>query len=183
MCKKLDTMVNPFTVNDFVVSVSKRSGKSYVKTNEKGEDGKPIMIQHSFLQETEPYTRFYINAAHRQIMANLSASAKCLLLWMIYEVESGKDWCWFNRNTFIKDHGYSDDRTYRNAVEDLMRCGIITMVGMGLKDVFWINPRFFFRGDRKSKYKNNIKIIYDEENNRVGEPEEKYGESKESDTK
>lgn len=171
---KLDASVNPFTVNEFVVNVRKRTGSGYIRSG-KDDKGKDIMIQSMYLSEAEEFAKIYINSAHRQIMAGLSSAARCLLVWLIYELESGKDWIWVNRNRFVKEHGYSDDRTYRNAVEDLMRYGIIAMVGGGMNDVFWINPRFFFFGDRKMKYKKYIKVVRDEDNNKVAEPTETYG--------
>lgn len=106
--------------------------------------------------EAISYTKLYITSDRRKIIAALSPAAKELYLWIMFEVESGEDALWINRERFMVENSTSLN-TYKKAIEELIRC--ILLAYTVIKDVYWINPDFFFKGDRIKKYPTKTKLI------------------------
>lgn len=106
--------------------------------------------------EATPYSKIYITAERRKLVASLSASAKELYLWLMYEVNVSEDALWINRDRFMEENKTSLN-TYKKSVEELVRYAFIAYTV--IKDVYWINPDFFFRGDRITKYPKNIRLV------------------------
>lgn len=103
--------------------------------------------------EATPYTKVYVSSDRRLIIAKLSPAAKELYLWIMFEVDSGKDALWINKDRYMIENSTSLN-TYKKALTELLRYALI--VKTIIKDVYWINPDFFFRGDRIAKYPNKI---------------------------
>lgn len=99
--------------------------------------------------EATPFAKLYVTAERRKLVASLSASAKELYLWIMYEVDASEDALWINKTRFMEENSTSLN-TYKKAVEELIRYAFIAYTVV--KDVYWINPDFFFRGDRIKKY-------------------------------
>lgn len=106
--------------------------------------------------EATPYTKLYVTSERRKLVSGLSTSAKELYLWIMFEIDSGEDALWINKDRFMEEN-HTSLNTYKKAIEDLIRYAFIAYTVV--KDVYWINPDFFFRGDRLSKYPKNIKEI------------------------
>jgi len=71
-------------------------------TYKKDEDAiVPITI---FIEKT-PFTKVYNTSENRKIVNNLSARAKTLLLWIIYELDAGKDYLWINKYRYMQEVG------------------------------------------------------------------------------
>lgn len=146
-------VLNPFArslkipVNELV------SGKYWEKTD---SDGVPVVAPAEMEYEAGNYCKVFIDAARRDMVAMLSARAKDLLLWFIYETETGKDWVWINKGKYMKDNGVKSINTYKSAIKELMSGGYISPTIY--QNTFWINPYVFFNGSRLKKYPNNLII-------------------------
>lgn len=120
-------------------------------TYKKDEDAiVPITI---FIEKT-PFTKVYNTSENRKIVNNLSSRAKTLLLWIIYEVEAGKDYLWINKSRYMQEVGIKAINTYNEAIKELIRYGLIK--DTKAVDTFWINPEFIFNGNRVKKYPKNV---------------------------
>lgn len=80
--------------------------------------------------------------------------AKDLCWFIIYELNSQQDWLWINKERYMKESHVSLN-TYKAAVLELDRYGILQPTVY--KDTYWVNPMFFFHGDRIKKYPSKIK--------------------------
>lgn len=106
--------------------------------------------------EDTPYTKMFITSERRIIVSNLSPAAKELYLWIMFEIDAGKDALWINKDRYMKEN-HTSINTYKKALEDLIRYAIISQTVV--QGVYWFNPDFFFRGDRIKKYPKNLKYI------------------------
>lgn len=142
--------MNPFT-NSLVIKYFGIPTKEY----EVVEDG--IKLNKEIKIENEVYTKLFTTAENRVIITRMSSSAKSLLLWICYEIDSSKDFLWINRERYMLEAEIKSNTTYLEAVKELVRYGFI--IYSTIKDVFWINPSFIFKGNRIKKYPNNLKKV------------------------
>ena len=143
-----DLGLNPFVTN-LVVRVNKRVFKNvYKKIN--GED-----IPNIAEVEYDKFCKIYTDAYRRDMMNTLSVRGKELLFWIMFQLQGGKDYIWINREMYMDECGMTSENTFLSAVKDLSFKGFLARTVIG-KDVYWINPDLFFKGDRVGKYKNKI---------------------------
>ena len=107
----------------------------------------------SVVIEQLPITKVFTPFEYREHIAILSKDAKCLMLWLLYELTAGQDWFQLNRKRYIDETKLSYVDLNRS-ISHLINAGIICQTS--IKDCFWINPMFFFAGDRISKYPDNL---------------------------
>jgi hypothetical protein len=85
----------------------------------------------------------------------LTGRAKELYLWVMYELDKNEDFVWINVQRYMEECNVSSMTTYRDTVKDLQKSLIISPTT--IKDVYWINPLFFFNGNRLEKYETKLK--------------------------
>lgn len=141
--------INPCTTS-LIIPVNELEFKGQYK-----KDG-DVFINASKEVEATPYAKIYITAERRKLVAGLSSSAKELYLWIMYEIDPSEDALWINKQRYMEENNTSLN-TYKKSVEELIRYAFIAYTIV--KDVYWINPDFFFRGDRVNKYPTKIKKI------------------------
>lgn len=140
--------VNPFTHNITIPC-------AYIPVKEYKDEGDGILINRDIKIEATPFTRFFTRAEDRKIVNLLSDKGKSLLLWLVYELEYGKDYLWINKDRYMEEAEVKSYTTYSNAVKELIRYGFLAHTVV--KEVFWINPTFIFKGNRITKYAHLIK--------------------------
>ncbi len=159
---KEDLGINPL-IQDLVVDRRKMtSKKNYIEIDScKREDGIITEVNNSSMQETSFYveqdkaTKVYTKSDLRLHIMTLSTRAKELYLWLIYELEKNEDYVWINVDRYMEECDISSSTTYQNTVKDLHKFGVICPTVV--KDVYWINPLFFFNGSRIEKYPTKVK--------------------------
>lgn len=152
-----DLGVNPFTSN-LVIRVNKRVFKNtYSKVN--GEEKLKVADV-----EYDKFCKVFTDKPRREQMNALSARGKELLFWLMYQITSGKDYIWINRDMYMDELGISSENTFLTAVKDLIYHGIIGKTVVG-KDVYWINPDIFFKGDRVYKFKDKLEFMNNDNKN------------------
>jgi hypothetical protein len=55
----------------------------------------------------------------------------------------------------MQENKISSLNTYKDAIKELIKYGFVNSTTV--QDVYWINPEFFFKGDRLKKYSSNVK--------------------------
>ncbi len=148
----IESSINPFTT-DLTIPVRIYSKiKRVVDTQDIVEGivtAIPDTITSKVLVEEEDYTKVFNRSGFRLHIMALSKQAKAVLFWFIYEVDLNLDYMWFNKTRYKSECGgsWTDINT---GIAELIQAGIIqtTLV----RDVYWINPRIFFQGNRLKKY-------------------------------
>lgn len=105
--------------------------------------------------EVSRYAKFYISSSIRKHTNVLSGAGSQMLLWIMQELDSGKDWFWINKVRYQKEHGIKSMKTVNAALIELDNKRFIDGIA-GLKDVYFINPVIFFCGSRVNKYPDNV---------------------------
>lgn len=142
---------NPF-VGNLRVSVRKQVYEQYIKTATGFELGERVLEL-----EYTPFSRIYTTSEHRRIWNGLSSRAKELLQWIVYTIEYNKDWLWVNRERYMDESSIQSFNTYNAAVKELV--DTLFLAKSTTQDVYFINPEFFFKGNRITKYRDKIEII------------------------
>ena len=139
--------INPF-LSSLTIPVNIVKGKAYKLSDD-------VLVKENIELEATPFTKVYISSERRKIINNLSSSAQRLLLWIMFELDEGRDWLYLNKSRYLKEQDLTYN-TYTKARDELIRYCIIypTVV----RDVFWINPDFFFQGNRIKKFKSHVNI-------------------------
>lgn len=139
---------NPCVNSGFVVEVNSITFKDQYKKDSSG-----LLLPVNTEVENVPYTKVYVTSSRRIIISGLSPSAKELYLWIFFEIEHGKDALWINKDRFMLEN-HTSLNTYKKALDELIRYALLAFTVV--KDVYWINPDFFFKGNRIEKYPDNI---------------------------
>lgn len=134
---------NPFSFSIVIPTAKRPTGRYY-------EDAEGFKLPEESIQDIEPYTKVFIGKGNREIINSLSDKSKSMLLWIIQELEAGKDYVYLPRKRYMEELSISSTTTVSNALSELTRYGFISF--STIKDIYWINPMFIFRGDRIRKY-------------------------------
>lgn len=140
--------VNPF-IDGLTIFVTKSTHKVLNKFDSKDVKERDL--------ESTPYTKVFEVNGDRKQMAELPIRSKELYLWMIHTIKSSQDLVWIDKKAYMKLMGISSVNTYKVAVNGLSD-GLYIYPHYKIKDVFWINPHFFFKGSRINKYPKNIVV-------------------------
>jgi hypothetical protein len=143
-----DLGVNPF-VDGLTIFVTKKTHK--VLNKYLVEDVKEFDL------ETVPYTKVFEVGGDRKQVSELPIRSKELYLFLIHTVKSAQDYVWIDRDAYMKIMGISSVNTYKVAVRGLSD-GLYIYPHYKLRDVYWINPHFFFKGSRINKYPKNVVV-------------------------
>lgn len=118
--------------------------------SDKDGDILPVEIE----LERDVSVRLYVDSDRRKQMIKLSARAKDLLMWLLYELDTGKDYIWINKDRYMKECGVKAYNTYKDAINELILGHFIQPTTVGR--VYWINPHLFFNGSRLNAFPQNI---------------------------
>ncbi len=146
---------NPFAMELIVPIRSFKSKAEYLSAQEvkEGIVTKIHKLEEECILEKEEFTKVYNKSAFRLHIFERSEKARSLYLWLIYEIDSSKDYLWINKERYMKEADVSLN-TFKAALEELSLNQIITPTIY--PEYFWINPTFFFNGNRINKYPNNL---------------------------
>jgi hypothetical protein len=142
---------NPFLAHlkiEFVV------GKSTSFSKGPRESGKETIDY--FYRERAEKTAVYKTEAFYHLIPTLKSCSKDLLLFIIMNLQWGKDLIRLDRDRFCDWSGQAV-QTFYNAKNELIDVGVITKY-KGAD--YWINPAYFFKGDRfKYAHNNDVQVL------------------------
>lgn len=142
---------NPFS-HELVVEVNKRlDSKAVIKDKETGDE-----IPAESLVERQKITKVYLSAALRDRAMNLSAGAQRMFIYILYDLDTNKDWVTIVPKDYEKRAKKGTLNVYKKAIDELVRYSYLTPTLY--RYVYWINPALFFSGNRITKYKENVII-------------------------
>lgn len=130
-----------------------KSGDKY-KVHDKNSGDEAIYELANFEYEATPYCKVFTDAERRLKVVELSPRAQGLLIWLFYEVKHGKDWIWLNKMRYMDENRVNSQTTYRVAVNELVKKRYLGKTVV--TDVYWVNPHFFFNGNRITSFPNNV---------------------------
>lgn len=106
--------------------------------------------------DVEHYFRGFNKSENRLSVMGLSAKAKDLLWFIVYELKAGRSYVVVNVKRYLEEVKVSR-KTYRRAVLDLIAASIIAPTS--ITNVFYINPAMFFNGNRIKKFPEKVLLI------------------------
>lgn len=127
-----------------------------------------------YFYELEQHLRLYTSVVKRKHIFQLPEKARDLYLVMLYHQNDGEDYSILSYekvNKLYKDtHDSSDGRPYKDmnlrafkeAITSLVKANIIDLKDRKLEQ-YWINPNYFFQGNRVNKWPQNLFVIKTED--------------------
>lgn len=127
--------------------------RSVYKKNEFYVDRDGDKLPSKYKAEYIEYCKIYTLPSIRKKVCSLKPTSVKLLNWIIFTISPGSDYLWINKSRCLNECNISYN-TYKSAIKELHQEAIIAPSVK--KDVYWINPTYFFNGNRLSKYPDNI---------------------------
>lgn len=151
-----DEMVgkNPFTVSLRIPVNTLVSDKYWEKS--KDELGNLIIAPADVDLEKTPYCKLFVDAKRRKNVGELSSRGKDLLMFIFYEVETGKDYVWINKGMYMKENNVASLTTYKTALKELITKGFLAGTAYASNGWYFINPDLFFNGSRVNKFPDKV---------------------------
>lgn len=147
-----NAMSNPF-VGEFRIKANSFEKEGTNTPIGEGDDA--YILFDRILYESDPFVRSYCSSDRRLHLARLSPRGHHLLNWIYQKIEYGIDLIWINRHAYMEESGIKRSETYVSAVADLVEYKLLSRAPFSV-DVYWINPYFFFKGNRLKKYPEQI---------------------------
>lgn len=146
-------VTNPFSLQDDFIIRARGVKTSYETISKQELDNatftQKAKVQASYLAEREEYSKVYTHCKKREYVMSMPPRAHSLFLFIMYELVVGQDWLWLNKDRYMGESEISLN-TYKAALLDLVKYNVITPTIY--VDTYWINPKFFFSGNRLKKY-------------------------------
>ena len=158
MSRTVDIGVNPFLDYLRVYAVNLKVRKELFD-----KDGGVVVnledsavVSSNRTYETAHYFKGFNMVENRLVVMGLPSRSKELLWYICFMLRAGKDYVVLNKVKYMEEAGVGE-KTFRRAVRDLVTATV--MAESKKKMVFFINPKFFFNGNRIKKFENNVHFV------------------------
>lgn len=154
--EKLQGLQNPFMASTVIQCRSYKSVNKMVSVADVSDGvilGDVSEIKSRMLVDADDYTKVFTKPGYRLHVSALNNQGKALFLWLLFEIDYAEDFFELNKRRFIAENG-SSYQHLSFGVKALMDASIITPTSVD--NVYWINPIFFFKGDRIKMYPDNL---------------------------
>lgn len=138
--------INPFT-KKLEIFITKK--KQEVVNKFGNVDVKDYELEYS------KYTKVFDVPGDKKLLSMMPIRSKELYLFIMYSLTAGEDYVWVDKAGYMKTMGITSVNTYKTAIRGLCDANII-YPHHWIRDLFWINPQYFFKGSRINKYPKNI---------------------------
>jgi hypothetical protein len=145
------TLINNPFIGTLTIGVTRRVDEKTFIADEDGD-----FYNKEFELENDISVRVYVSADRRKRLNALSPNSTKLLNWCFQEFDSNKDWFWLNKQRYMDETGVAYN-TYKKSVKELQDNNLILKTSYN--DVFWINPHYFFRGNRVKFYRPHKGVV------------------------
>lgn len=108
--------------------------------------------------EAKRYTKVFADTLNRDAAIRLSPRALSIYVWFMYTIQPGSDYISFNKAYYMSITGVRSFGPVNKALQELELSGICASHA-SVRDLYWINPRLIFQGDRIGKFMNKIVIV------------------------
>lgn len=144
---------NPL-LKGFFISVSIMNDKNnYIKDPNELD---ALYTPKEYYFERQINTKIYRSKHTKQIVLNLNPPAKDLLWWIMFELQAKTDYIHINKTDTSKELKVST-KTIERALKTLCSKEIKILCKSKEIDVYFLNPIFFFSGNRTKKYPTKCK--------------------------
>ena len=151
--KYSNALNNPF-LSDFTIKA--KSFEVAGQETRGGDGDESFIMSDTALYESDSFVKVYCSPDRRMHLATLSPRGHHLLNWIGQKIGHGVDLIWINRHAYMEESDIKRSETYISAVADLVEHKILNRASFSV-DVYWINPFFFFKGNRLKKYATHLK--------------------------
>jgi len=138
--------ISPF-MEGLQIAVTKRAMKVINKFGNEDE--------RVYELEATAYTKVFEVESARVQVSELPLRCKEMYLYLIHAVKSAQDYVWIERAAYMDLMGIKSVNTFKSTVAELSKSAYICP-HVTIKDVYWINPYYFFKGSRLNKYKDHL---------------------------
>jgi hypothetical protein len=152
MAKVKSYIINPFVRATLTIPAKELYRKSSYEIQPDGSK-KPV----KFVIDSSPYYRGFISENNTIELGKLSGTATKVYVWAQNHTSIQNEYLFIYPEQFMKINYVKTIKTVRGAISELIRLNILQRYE-GKKHCYWYNPEFFNRGNRLTKYKDNVII-------------------------
>jgi hypothetical protein len=150
---------NPFC-ETLEIKISQIEDRSKTLVTDDGEK-----VPAYYYVEKDKATRIYLSAANRNTVMGLSTGAMRMYMFILHDITPANDWITVLPEWY-KENGGKSLNVYKQAIEELVAAKYITPTIY--KWTYWVNPRFFYPGNRINKYPDNLKVMNNTTSGKAG---------------
>lgn len=139
----------PFELPDIVSSVKTLHGRKLsILDNETGEviEGRELATQKAIYRDQANYIKMFPDGV--KMIEQLSRKGATLLGFILKRLKAGQVEIELRVSEVMKDHTNLSGGRYYEGLEELLKYGYLVKK-KGAKNKFFLNPNYFFNGDRK----------------------------------
>jgi len=107
--------------------------------------------------EYDEYAKVFRGKGDITNIYKLDNRGRELLLYIIMHIGEGDDWISINVENYMSKHKIKSVNTYKEAVKNLVANNYIARTH-NYRNVFWVNPRYIFNGNRIKAFPKNVVI-------------------------
>lgn len=115
-------------------------------------DSDGVAVSKVYYIERQQYVKVFYTDGAKEILYKLSPAGKCLFLFIIHHLESGKDWFILDRSLYMQKNKIKSINTVKKAITELWDANLISPTAVYPNVVYWINPQYFYCGNRPMNY-------------------------------
>jgi len=97
------------------------------------------------------FTRVYKNKKNLSTISSLTPKGKALFLWIIYSISFYRGFVFLNEKRIKGMAKGLSQNSFKDAIDELGKEQIISVY---IHPYYWVNPRFFFLGNRAYAFEN-----------------------------
>lgn len=153
MNKKEKIYVNP---NNPLINSELKIIVNDITDKEQFENKFGIILHKKYSAERAKITKLYTSAKNRKAIASSTTMAKNILFWIMFVIDYGEDYFYFDRKQFMYENKVKSPKTVNNALKELEQNKLLAPTN--IKDVYFINPAIFYSGSRIKSFPDNIQV-------------------------
>ena len=153
---KLQGLQNPFMASILIPCREYKIVNKMVNVGDISEGiilGDVSEIKQTVKVDAEEFSKVFTKPGFRLHISALNPQGRLLFLWLLYEIDHAEDFFELNKKRFIAECT-SNYKHLSMGITALIDASVITSTSVD--NVYWINPLFFFKGDRVKKYPNDL---------------------------
>lgn len=128
------------------------------------ETGKTIDGSAHYL-EVKEFVKAFINEGCITNTYKMNNRGKEMLLYVIYHLDKACDFIEIDPKFYMGKFKIGSVNTFKKAIKDLVEYKYIHPI-FGKKNIYWVNPNYFFRGSRLDFYPDKIRVQHVKDNSK-----------------
>lgn len=100
----------------------------------------------------------FLSPEIRKAISKMKRPAQAVLLNIPHLIKKGEPFVRLNQEQIMDECDIASRTTYNNGIDELVENDLIAPTD--IKHIYWVNPNYFFHGERKDHFKEQARTVY-----------------------